>query len=68
MRIKLGPDDTRDSSRSYLDSADDIVGLPAHELLRITRASERRGSWLTDRLEERTPDLLYRLYALASQI
>jgi hypothetical protein len=68
MRIKLGNDIQRHGSSSYLDAADDIIGLPMHELLRITRASHRSTAWPEDCPEDRVPDFLYRVYGLASQI
>lgn len=68
MRIKVGNDIQHHGSRSYLDAAEDIIGLPMHELMRITRATERRASWPEDYPEDRVPDFLYRVYALASQI
>lgn len=68
MRIKLGHDTKHQGSRSYLDAADDIIGLPLHELMRITRASERSAGWPEDCPKDRVPDFLYRIYGLASQI
>lgn len=69
MRIKLGHDNRRhEGSRSYLDAADDIIGLPMHELMRITRVTRRGAAWPEDFPEDRAPDFLYRVYALASQI
>jgi hypothetical protein len=68
MRIKLGHDTKYSGSRSYLDAADDIIGLPARELMRITRGADRNAAWPEDCFDERVPDFLYRVYALASQI
>ncbi|MGE5524039.1 MAG: hypothetical protein ACM3SS_09995 [Rhodospirillaceae bacterium] len=67
MRIKLGYETQPQSRRSYLDAADDIIGLPVSELMRITR-TDRRAAWPEDCPEERVPDFLYRIYGLASQI
>lgn len=66
MRIKLGNDTRSYGGSSYLDAADDIIGLPTHQLMRITRSSERTSTWLD--ADERVPDFLYRIYGLASQI
>jgi hypothetical protein len=66
MRIKLGRDTQHHGSRSYLDSADDIMALPMRELQRISRATERASKpedWPIDGLHE-----LDRIYGLASQI
>lgn len=68
MRIKLGLDTRHAGHSSYMDSADDILGLPVHELMRITRIGDRRTAWPEDCPEDRVPDFLYRLYGLASQI
>ena len=68
MRIKLGNDTRNHGGSSYLDAADDIIGLPVHHLMRITRASERKGDGIEDWADERVPDFLYRIYALASLI
>jgi len=68
MRIKLGNDIRQHGSHSYLDTADDIIGLPLHKLMRITRAPEVRIAWPEDFPDERVPDFLHRLYGLASQI
>jgi hypothetical protein len=67
MRISLG-NDTRSYGSSYLDAADDIIGLPTHQLMRVTRVSERSSAWFDDCTDERVPDFLYRIYGLASQI
>ncbi len=66
MRIKLGRDTDHQGSRSYLDSAEDIIALPMRELQRISRATERNArpeDWPVDGLHE-----LDRIYGLASQI
>jgi hypothetical protein len=68
MRINLGHDYSTQGNRSYLDAADDIIGLPIHELMRITRVTDRIAPWPEDCPQERVPDFLYRIYALASQI
>lgn len=68
MRIKLGYDTRHHGNRSYLDSADDIIGLPLHKLMRITRVPEVRVTWPEECPAERVPDFLYRIYGLASQI
>jgi hypothetical protein len=68
MRINLGNDTRSYGGSSYLDAADDIIGLPTHQLMRVTRLSERSGAWFDDYTDERVPDFLYRIYGLASQI
>ena len=68
MRFRLGDDTRSYGGSSYLDAADDIIGLPTHQLMRITRASERTSAWVDDFTDERVPDFLYRIYGLASQI
>jgi hypothetical protein len=68
MRIKLGHDTRNYGGSSYLDAADDIIGLPVHHLMRITRVTDGKSGWPEDCPAERVPDFLYRIYGLASQI
>ena len=67
MRINLGRNAHHSGSRSYLDSAADIVGLPMHELMRMAGAAQRHP-WSEDCPPEQVPELLNRLYGLATQI
>jgi len=68
MRFKLGSDTRSYGGSSYLDAADDIIGLSTHQLMRVTRATDRKSAWFDDCTDERVPDFLYRIYGLASQI
>ena len=69
MRVRLGNESHhRHGNRSYLDAADDIIDLPLHELMRITRAVERGIDITDDYPADSPPGFLDRVYGLASQI
>lgn len=75
MRIRIGTlrvtDAPQRERRSYLDTADDIVGLPLHELTAASGyrlSNTRRPAWPEECPKERVTEFLGRVYALATQI
>jgi hypothetical protein len=75
MRIQigkmLGPEAPQRGRHSYLDTADEFVSLPLHELkaASVYRLSDaRRPAWPEEYPKERVTEFLGRVYALATQI
>ena len=48
MRFRLGDDTRSYGGSSYLDAADEIIGLATHQLMRVTRSTERKSPWFDD--------------------
>lgn len=71
MRVQigklLGKEASRQERRSYVDTADELLALPLHEL-KLVSSSRPRPTWPEECPKEGVGEFLRRVYALATQI
>ncbi len=71
MRVQVGKlfgrEALRQESRSYLDTADELLALPLHEL-KLVSAAPLRPAWPEECPKESVGEFLRRVYGLATQI